>query len=108
MAVALYAVLYYMNVTASESARAGWIDRVASRDRARGALVAAAAALAVVLVAGAGLMLRSFERLTSVDTGFRPEGALLANFSVDFEAVPGESQAAGIGRRLEVGGCREG
>ena len=74
----------------------------AAANRARGALVAAEVALAVVLVAGAGLMLRSFERLTNVDTGFRPEGALLANFSVDFEEVAGEDPAAGIRRRLEA------
>ncbi|HEU4630623.1 MAG TPA: ABC transporter permease [Gemmatimonadaceae bacterium] len=54
----------------------------AASNRARGVLVAAEVALAVVLVAGAGLMLRSFQRLTNVDPGFRPEGVLLADLSV--------------------------
>jgi putative ABC transport system permease protein len=39
-------------------------------------------ALAVVLVIGAGLMLRSFERLTSADPGFRPDNVLLARLSI--------------------------
>jgi predicted permease len=60
----------------------------AASHRARSALVGAEVALAVVLVAGAGLMLRSFERLTSVDPGFRPEGALLARFHLEASGPP--------------------
>jgi predicted permease len=60
----------------------------ASAHRARAALVGAEVALAVVLVTGAGLMLRSFERLTSVDPGFRPEGALLARFHLEASGPP--------------------
>jgi predicted permease len=37
-------------------------------------LIAAEVALAVILVAGAGLMIRSFLRLSAVDLGFNPEG----------------------------------
>jgi predicted permease len=60
----------------------------AASHRARAVLVGAEVALAVVLVAGAGLMLRSFERLTSVDPGFRPEGALLARFHMHADGPP--------------------
>ena len=38
------------------------------------ALIAAEVALAVVLVAGAGLMIRSFMRISAVDLGFDPDG----------------------------------
>ena len=38
------------------------------------ALIAAEVALAVVLVAGAGLMIRSFLRISDVDLGFNPDG----------------------------------
>ena len=40
------------------------------------ALIAADVALAVVLVAAAGLMLRSFARLSAVDLGFNPDGLI--------------------------------
>jgi predicted permease len=60
----------------------------AAAHRARALLVGAEVALAVVLVAGAGLMLRSFQRLTSVDPGFRPEGALLARFHLEANGPP--------------------
>jgi putative ABC transport system permease protein len=41
-------------------------------------VVSAEIALSVLLLAGAGLLLRSFWRLSSVDAGFRPEGVLSA------------------------------
>jgi predicted permease len=39
----------------------------------RSAFVVTEIALAIVLLAGAGLMMRSFERMRSIDLGFRPE-----------------------------------
>ena len=50
--------------------------------RARGALVALELALALLLLVGAGLLLRSFERLREVDVGFRSEGLLTATLAL--------------------------
>jgi putative ABC transport system permease protein len=48
----------------------------AGQERLRGALVVVEIALALVLLAGAGLMLKSFLRLSSVDPGFRPDNVV--------------------------------
>jgi putative ABC transport system permease protein len=48
----------------------------APRARIRGALVIGEVAIALVLLAGAGLLLRSFERLLAVETGFNPDNLL--------------------------------
>jgi putative ABC transport system permease protein len=48
----------------------------------RGLLVVVECAMAVALLASAGLMIRSFVRLHSVDPGFKPEGLLLARVSL--------------------------
>ncbi len=54
--------------------------------RLRGGLLVAEAALAVVLLVGAALLIRSFIRLTSVDAGYRAENVLTAQVIVP--AVP--------------------
>jgi putative ABC transport system permease protein len=63
--------------------RAGARGTIGGRgQRLRGALVVAEVALAVVLVAGAGLATKSFARLLDVNPGFRPENVLVVAISV--------------------------
>ncbi|MGA3023612.1 MAG: ABC transporter permease [Bryobacteraceae bacterium] len=59
-----------------EGGRTGTTGR--SRQRARQLLIASEFAIALVLTAGAGLLLRSFERLQSVRPGFDPHGVMSA------------------------------
>ena len=54
----------------------------AASHRTRNVLVIADLAIALVLLAGAGLMLRSVDRLLRVDPGFDPRGVVTAQFSL--------------------------
>jgi putative ABC transport system permease protein len=63
------------------------------RRRLRELLVSAQVALALVLLAGAGLAIRSFQRLTHVDPGFRADNVLTARIALPEGAFPtAESQ----------------
>jgi putative ABC transport system permease protein len=63
---------------------------VAVRDRLRSSLVLSEVALALTLLAGAGLLVRSARNLQSVDNGFDPRGVVMAQVSlpdVGYEGV---------------------
>ena len=59
--------------------------------RMRSSLVVAQVALSIVLLLGAGLLMRTFVRLAGVDWGFEPGNVLAANLS--FPPGPGTSPA---------------
>jgi len=60
---------------------------LASR-RIRRALVVGEFALAIVLMAGAGLLIRSWWRVEGIDPGFRPERVLLMNITTNALVAP--------------------
>jgi putative ABC transport system permease protein len=59
-----------------------------TRGRLRGALVAAEVALAMVLLVGAGLLLRSFSRLAAVNPGFDASNTVTLAFSLPRARYP--------------------
>ncbi|MDP1570961.1 MAG: ABC transporter permease [Vicinamibacterales bacterium] len=72
------------------------------RDLVRGGLVVAETALAVVVLVGAGLLLRSFDNLRHVPTGFDPSGVL--TFTV---SLPSSTYATGGERAAFLDRLRE-
>jgi len=64
------------------------------RQRLRGLLVAAQVALALVLLVGAGLFLKSLGKLREVDTGFRPQGVASASVALPAAQYSAEGKQA--------------
>lgn len=59
-----------------------------SARRLRNVVVVAEVALSTVLLVGAGLMMRSFDELRSVEPGYRPDGVLTFSVPVPFARYP--------------------
>lgn len=68
-----------LNETLKEGGRSG---AGSGRHRLRSLLVVAEIALSLVLLVGAGLMMRSFISLQNVDAGIKPEGVLTMNIAL--------------------------
>jgi len=68
--------------------------------RIRSALVLVEVALSVVLLVGAGLLLRSFWRLLNVDPGFEPQGVLTASIDLPRAKYPDPVKQAVYFRQL--------
>ena len=81
----------------------------ARSNRARRVLVVSEIALAAVLLTGAGLLIRSLDRLLDVPLGFEPKGVLAAQLALPQARYPEKSQrAAFVGSVLErIGGSPE-
>ena len=75
------------------------------RDRMRTALLVAEVALTLVLLVGAGLLIRSAIRLQQVEIGFDPAGVLTAKLSLPHSDYPDEDRALETLQRVveEVG-----
>ncbi|MGH7503379.1 MAG: ABC transporter permease [Longimicrobiales bacterium] len=71
-----------------------------ARRQFRQFLVATEVALSVMLVIGAGLMMRSFVELRSIDVGFEPAGILTARLSLPSRDYPDAAGVADFYARL--------
>ncbi|HEX7177085.1 MAG TPA: ABC transporter permease [Pyrinomonadaceae bacterium] len=86
----------------NESLKEGERGSTASRNRLRGGLIVAEVALSLVLLAGAGLLVKSFWKLTAVNPGFNPEGVLTATMTLsDNKYEEDDQQREAYRRALE-------
>jgi predicted permease len=72
----------------------------AASQRLRRALVIAEVALSLILLVGAGLLLKSFARLLDVDPGFRPAGVLTMRLSLPEERYSKREQIRNFYRNV--------
>ncbi len=67
-----------------------------ARDRVRSLIVIAEVALSLVLLIGAGLLMRSFVRLQNVDPGFDPRNLVAMRVSLPDEKYDGDEKVLGF------------
>ncbi|MGD8869095.1 MAG: ABC transporter permease [Gemmatimonadales bacterium] len=77
------------------------VSRTARGERLRSALVVGELAIGMTVLAAAGLLLRSFVELRSVDPGFEVEGTLSARLFLPAARYPGGSQINAFLQELE-------
>ena len=87
-------------VALDDALRGAGRSSVGGRGRLRRALVTAQVAIAVVLLAGAGLLVKSFARLQSVPAGFDPGGVLTFRTTAPAVRYPGRPEVAAFYARV--------
>ena len=93
---ALQASKTELNQTLKEGSRSAGGPR---GNRVRSALVAAEIALALMLMIGAGLMLRSFQRMLTTDAGFKPDHLVTLRFDAPNKKYQDEQRTT-LGQRM--------
>jgi putative ABC transport system permease protein len=101
IAPALHALRSDVHETLKEGGRGG-SSLSQSSARLRNALVVAEMSLALVLLAGAGLMVRSFAALAHVDLGFRAEHVLTARLSLPPRKYPTDTAVVQFFRNADA------
>ena len=85
LAPAMHARWSRLTEALKESARGSGSAR---SQKLRASLVVVEVALAIILLAGAGLMIRSVQKLTAIDPGFDPTGVLTLNVGIPRQPAP--------------------
>jgi putative ABC transport system permease protein len=91
----LFPVLHALRIDLNEPLKEAGSSSPARRSllgRTRNLLAISEIAMALVLLAGAGLLIKSFWRLTNVDTGFHSESVLTANIALPFNVYQKDDQ----------------
>ncbi|HEV3469193.1 MAG TPA: ABC transporter permease [Pyrinomonadaceae bacterium] len=82
------------NPDLNDALREGTRGSTGRRSRLRNAFVVSEVALALVLLVGAGLMVKSFAEVQKVEPGFDPQKLLTAQLSLSAEKYPGPKAVA--------------
>ncbi len=98
LAPALAASKLDLNSTLQEGGRSATEGN--RRNRVRSLLVVSEIALSLMLLVGAGLLIKSFMRLSEIHPGFNPENVLTMQFSLPSARYPEPQQRADFFRRL--------
>jgi predicted permease len=93
VATGLVPAFHASHVNLNHALRASGRGLVAGRSSLRSALVVAQLGLSLVLLTGAGLLLRSFQLLNAVDPGYRPEKLLVMEANFPAEGKEGAERA---------------
>lgn len=98
----LVPALYASRIDLNDALKQSGSRNVTGRrsNRLRGTLVVAEIALSVILVAGAGLLIKSFVALSNVSLGFRPEHVLLMATSLPVSGPKADEHARRFFRQL--------
>lgn len=100
-AIALLTGLIFGLVPAWQGSRVNLVDALKEGSRGsseggrhlfRSGLVVAEVAFALMLLTGAGLLIRSFDRLAHANPGFNPENAMMLNLSLPVEKYDTEAK----------------
>ncbi len=98
LAPAFAAIRTNVNDTLKEGGRTG---TAGGHARLRSALVVGEIAVAMVLLAASGLLLRSFEKMRQVDLGYRPDHTLVAAYNLPREKYGTQSAVNEFNHELE-------
>ena len=98
LAPAFAALRTNVNAHLKEGGRTGSVG--AGHARLRSTLVIVEIAVALVLLTASGLLLRSFEKMRSVDLGFRPDHVTTASYSLPQKQYTAQSQIDTFSREL--------
>jgi predicted permease len=98
LAPAFAALRTSVNDTLKEGGRSG--SAGGRHARLRSALVVAEIAIALVLLAASGLLLRSFEKMRSTELGYRPENVTSASYSLPQKQYATQSAVDSFNREL--------